>query len=330
MKGAEEASEKMFHIVISSKDEVICRDFKDYTTMENHICFAAYRSGDKILAYAVMSNHIHIARVSTQPASFIRTLRLSYAMYFNGRYERRGTICGKYTYCKEVYGYPQQKTVISYILRNPMHHGICETPWQYPHSSISAYFRRSLSVNEPFTMDCGTAEPAESGHKDILLRCGTSRVSFPVDKTGRVLLRKFINASRVEHIFRTARNFIHCINRWNTEDWEKEQKKQFPEGEVFSLGNVEPEGITPLDTMRAYERASFQPHISDMEICRHIDRKILPRLGLTSYTKLNNGQKQDIVQELQQTYHTGTEQIYRCLGGSQTSDKKPDDNSTTD
>ena len=128
--------------------------------MENHICFAAYRSGDKILAYAVMSNHIHIALVSTQPASFIRTLRLSYAMYFNGRYERRGTICGKYTYCKEVYGYPQQKTVISYILRNPMHHGICETPWQYPHSSISAYFRRSLSVNEPFTMDCGTAEPA--------------------------------------------------------------------------------------------------------------------------------------------------------------------------
>ena len=93
---------------------------------------------------------------------------------------------------------------------------------------------------------------------------------------------------------------------------------------------MEPEGITPLDTMRAYERASFQPHISDLEICRHIDRKILPRLGLTSYTKLNNGQKQDIVQELQQTYHTGTEQIYRCLGGSQTSDKKPDDNSTTD
>ena len=314
MKGTEEASEKIFHIVISSKDEVLCRDFKDYTTLENYICFAAYRNGNTLLAYAVMSNHIHIAIVSTEPTSFIRTLQLSYAMYFNRRYERRGTVCGKHIYCKEVRGYPQQKTVISYILRNPMHHGICETPWQYCHSSISVYFLNSLSVIErPSDEDC--SKSTNSNRKDILLRCGTSRVRFPVDKTGRVLLGKFINANRVEHIFRTARNFIHCTNRWNTEDWEKEQKRQFPEGEVFSLGNVEPEGITPLDTMRAYERASFQPHISDLEICRHIDRNILPRLGLTSYTKLNNRQKQDIVRELQQTYHIGSEQAYRCLGG---------------
>ena len=314
MKGTEEASEKIFHIVISSKDEVLCRDFKDYTTLENYICFAAYRNGNTLLAYAVMSNHIHIAIVSTEPTSFIRTLQLSYAMYFNRRYERRGTVCGKHIYCKEVRGYPQQKTVISYILRNPMHHGICETPWQYCHSSISVYFLNSLSaIERPSDEDC--SKSTNSNRKDILLRCGTSRVRFPVDKTGRVLLGKFINANRVEHIFRTARNFIHCTNRWNTEDWEKEQKRQFPEGEVFSLGNVEPEGITPLDTMRAYERASFQPHISDLEICRHIDRNILPRLGLTSYTKLNNRQKQDIVRELQQTYHIGSEQAYRCLGG---------------
>lgn len=314
MKGTEEASEKMFHIVISSKDEVLCRDFKDYTTLENYICFAAYRNGNTLLAYAVMSNHIHIAIVSTEPTSFIRTLQLSYAMYFNRRYERRGTVCGKHIYCKEVRGYPQQKTVISYILRNPMHHGICETPWQYCHSSISVYFLNSLSaIERPSDEDC--SKSTNSKRKDILLRCGTSRVRFPIDKNGRILLRKCINAGRVEHIFRTARSFIHCMNRWNTEDWEKEQTRLFPEGGVFSLENVEPDNITPVNTMRAYEQASFRPCTPDIDICRHIDQTLLPHLGLASYTHMNGRQKSEAALALQRKYRISPEQAYRCLGG---------------
>lgn len=312
------AGEKMLHIVVSSKDEVLCRDSCDYTTFENHICFAAYRSGCSLLAYAVMSNHIHVALVYTGRSHeiFLRALRLSYAMYFNRRYGRHGTVCKKYTYCTEVCGYPQQKTVISYILRNPLHHGICETPWQYRHSSISAYFNTAMTpANDTDDYTRNNCKEKDTGIKSIALREGTHYVRFPVDINGRILLDKAINAGRVEHIFRTARNFIHCMNRWKTEEWEKEQQTLNPSGGIFSLQDSEPGDIMPLDTMRAYENASFRPHVSDIKICRYIDRVLLPSMGIQSYAHLPRDCKPELVKLVRQKFHVSGEQAVRCIGG---------------
>ena len=112
-----EASDKLYHIVLHSKEnEVICRNDQDYT--------------------AVMSTHAHTAMVSTDPRKSIKRIKLAYTRYFNSKYGRSGSLFEDDTYCEQVNGYLRQRMLLNYILRNPIHHGICETAFRYMHSSI--------------------------------------------------------------------------------------------------------------------------------------------------------------------------------------------------
>ena len=141
-----EAGERTYHIVFSPGNGLICRDTQDYILFQNFIAFAVLRDGCMLLAYAVMSTHAHIAVVTAWPWSFIHRLRTSYTTYFNKKYRRKGSVCGKQVYCMPVDGWYAQKALVSYILRNPMHHGVAGTPFGYRHTSLGAYFRKELSM----------------------------------------------------------------------------------------------------------------------------------------------------------------------------------------
>ena len=115
-----EASEKMYHLVLSSgTPDVICRDDHDYTALENSIALTVFKTCITLLAYAVMSTHCHIALVCTCPDDFIKILKISYTKHFNSKYRRRGILFESDTYCRPVTGYLRQRVLLSYILRCP-------------------------------------------------------------------------------------------------------------------------------------------------------------------------------------------------------------------
>lgn len=306
MKGMNEANEKFFHLVMSSKAEVICRDEKDYLAFQNSIGKTAVKCGVVVLAYSVMSNHVHIGIVCTDPVDFVNRVRMSYIRYFNNRYLHRGAIIQD-TYCMEVPGYLRQKVAVSYILRNPLHHGVCEIPHQYAYSSISAYFSKTFSGMR--TGMSSENQVVASGF--VRLRCGTK---LPTDDRGRILLSCFVNAGRVEYIFKTVRSFIHSMNRWNTDDWEREQKQDGLSGKIVSLDNSEPSYSGDLESMRAYEKAVFHIRASDEDICRYIDHEVVPAVGLHSYVFLSDQQKVELVRKIMSRFHVREEQASRCLG----------------
>ncbi len=357
MKGMEKAGESLFHIVLSSKTEVICRDRHNYIFLENQIGASARKSNVSVLAYAVMSNHAHIAVSCTDTAGLILRIKSGYTRYFNRKYGRTGPLM-TYSYCQVVRGYLRQRVMISYILRNPMHHGICETPFQYPFSSISAYFPDALSPsgtkgtrethmghcqhmdhrdnkggNDGANRRCtesmsgrhSTAcKGAMSGRQTMdgqpeeycISRDGRKALRLPTDSTGRIELEYLVNAGMVEYLFRTSRNFIHSMNRWNTEDWEREQANAKITDGIVSLETAEPTCSHLQKEMRAYENGSFRIHMTDLELCRYIDRELLPRLTIPSYIHIGNEQKKQIAQTLKDRFHISTEQAMRCLGGS--------------
>lgn len=376
MKGMEKAGESLFHIVLSSKTEVICRDRHDYIFFENQIGASARKSNVPVLAYAVMSNHTHIAAACTDPDGLILRIKSGYTRYFNRKYGRAGQLM-TYTYCQEVRGYLRQKVMISYILRNPMHHGICETPFQYPFSSISAYFpdalspfgtkdtretpvdhyrkregkkggRESMSGRHttsgkeamadryPTTTGKGAMagkaamagrqaaqgkQAAEGNMKNTrpeeycISRDGRKALKLPIDSTGRIKLDYMVNAGRVEYLFRTSRNFIHSMNRWNTEDWEREQANAKITDGIVSLETAEPTCAHLQKEMRAFENGSFIIQMTDLELCRYIDRELLPRMKIPSYILIGNDLKKEIAEMLKGRFHISTEQAMRCLGG---------------
>ena len=297
-----EASDKLYHIVLHSKEnEVICRNDQDYTALENCFALAIIKSKDILPGYSVMSTHAHTAMVSTDPRKSIKRIKLAYTRYFNSKYGRSGSLFEDDTYCEQVNGYLRQRMLLNYILRNPIHHGICETAFRYMHSSIGAYFQHD---NTDYCQDSG---------KVLLIRKGTKNERYPVDNHGRIPLKYFVNAGWTEHLYRTERSFLNSMNRWNTEDWEKEQKKKYPEESPVTLQSTEPGFARYLDEMKAYERGSFQPRVTDLEICRHIDQVILPGMGITSYTCLDNRQKYQVLASVTQHFGAPDAQIRRCL-----------------
>ena len=339
-----EASEKMYHLVLSSgTPDVICRDDHDYTALENSIALTVLKTCITLLAYAVMSTHCHIALVCTCPDDFIKILKITYTKHFNSKYRRRGILFESDTYCRPVTGYLRQRVLLSYILRNPVHHGVAETAFRYPHSSIASYFRDG---------DNGILLPgisnACSGHGRLKIKKGTGYVYYDLDENGRIPLRYFVNAGRTEYLYRTERSFIHQLydldengriplryfvnagrteylyrtersfihqlNRWNTEDWEREQIKEYPQDEIITLTGAEPGFESEIEEMRAYERGAWRLRITDMEVCGYIDRVLLPETGIQSYTMLDSRQLPSVINAVQRKFHIRDEQILRCLG----------------
>lgn len=298
-----EASDKLYHIVFHSKEnEVICRNNQNYTALENYIALAVIKSKEILPAYSVMSTHAHIALASTDPRKSIKKIKLAYTRYFNSKYKRTGTLFEDDTYCEPVNGYIRQRILLNYILRNPLHHGICETAFRYRHSSISAYFPHEDREDSP-----------DNG-KTFSKREGSKNHRYPVDGQGRIPLKYFVNAGWTEHLYRTERSFLNSMNRWNTEDWEKEQRKICPDVSPVTLLSAEPGFSRYLDEMRAYERGSFQQRITDLEICGYIDQIILPEMGMDSYTSLDDRQKHNVLATVRQHFGASEAQIRRCLG----------------
>lgn len=120
------------------------RTDSDYIRGINCLCIAAYRTNSDLLAYAFMSNHVHLCTRTENPSLLMRHYRYMYSRYFNAKYQRSGRLGEKHHFELELDGLHHILTAIAYILRNPMHHGVTATPLGYKYSSVSAVFSKEL------------------------------------------------------------------------------------------------------------------------------------------------------------------------------------------
>lgn len=101
----------------------------------------AGKRGLSILAYSVMTNHIHLVAVPKTDESLGQALRDThtvYAMYFNSRTQLSGHVWqGRFLSC------PLDEThlwaAVRYVECNPVRAGMVERAEQYPWSSASAH-----------------------------------------------------------------------------------------------------------------------------------------------------------------------------------------------
>ncbi len=81
----------LMHLCFSSKREVMCRCPRDYKMMISRIAQSSVYNDTAVLAYAVMSNHVHLIVQTDSETAFIRTLRSSYTQLFNLIFVRSGS-----------------------------------------------------------------------------------------------------------------------------------------------------------------------------------------------------------------------------------------------
>ena len=300
---------KTFHLCLSSEGEVMFRSKADFIRGINCLCLAAHYTEAILLAYVFMSNHVHIIVRTDDPERFMMKFRYAYNKYFNAKYHRRGRLGEEQFFKIELKGLYHLLTAIAYVLRNPVHHGICATPFGYEFSSIRGMFRKEFGWQT--TED---TLPRKSAYQFIPSRSVLPE-RYQMSSEGMILPETVIDAQDIEHQFSTARSFLYYMNRLSGEEWIREQQQDKTGLPAITLESIE-KGVRfhDLNTMLRNEhgRANYAA-MTDTMLCHEIDNAILPEFGVSSVYQLTIEQRENIVGYLRRRYSVPVLQAKRCL-----------------
>lgn len=299
---------KDYHFCISGKNELICRTDEDYVRAYNCLAVSAFKTGSTLLADAIMSNHIHVCARSENIHALIKDFRYSYSRYFNKRYGRKGSLGENRCFVSELSGYYHILAVISYILRNPVHHGVTPTPFAYKYCSASAYFQTEMGKNTEAQI-----LPRKSYYK-YLPKSSTIPENYIMGQDGQILRETVLDVLDVEHKFATARSFLYYMNRLSGEEWRLEQEKDNNVFPPIDINTIEPDNIgQSFQEMLRNEHGRQRVAISDIKLCSLVDQELLPSYGYNSIYKLSDQHKYYFLQLLKNEYNVADKQARRCL-----------------
>jgi len=121
----------------------------DYERFRRYLRDACERSGCRVHAYVLMTNHVHLLLTpggSGQVAALMQALGRRYVRYINDRHHRTGTLWeGRYKACP-VDGESYLLHCYRYIELNPVRAGMVVSPADYPWSSYRA---NALGLADP-------------------------------------------------------------------------------------------------------------------------------------------------------------------------------------
>lgn len=308
---------ELYHIGISSGGaEVLFRVNNDYDYAFNCLAIALYKTGSELLCDSFMSTHCHWIVLTDNLGRLTRCFKNSYINYFNNKYHRKGELIRSHNYAILLKGIHHILAAESYVLRNCMHHGLCQTPFSYQHTSANCYFRREL----------GKYYDTDSllSRKEIKKKL-SKRAVFPNDykmnKNGIFLRESIVQSSQVENQYVTPRGFLYNMTRLSGEEWRKEQENDNNNIPPITLESIE-NGMTSSDgtattmyqKMAYNERGRFNyQSICDIDLCEMIDTIFIPKYHRSSVYHLSEREKIDIAKILKEKYHATNYQINRCL-----------------
>ena len=298
---------KFIHICFSSYSEVMFRDHEDYIRGINNLVIASVKTGTNILAYAFMSNHVHCCiQTKENPMELHRIFKSSYGRYFSAKYGRKGDIGDLEVKIVNIDGYQHCLTAISYCLRNPLHHGVTNSSFNYPYSSVLAYFRDSLGRG-PFP------ETSLSFPRRVAPQHFTWPKEIQFESDGRASLETTVDYKQVEMLFKTPGEFIYnMIIRKSGKKWREEQKCE-EDGQPITLELLESDYYI-VKEMEKNERYNYKvTETSDISICTIVDDDLVPKFDVKSVYFLSTEQQLAIGRHLHSMYSCSIAQIARCL-----------------
>ena len=198
---------KTYHLCLSAGEEVLFRDVEDYNRGFNCFALALFQTDSTGLVEAEMSTHYHQLLQTENPKDIMRYFRLSYSMYFNKKYHRSGRLGEKSHYTMEVVGYNHMIAAMSYVLRNPLHHGVAPIPYAYPYSSANSIFMKEMGK-----MPYGGMLDRRYYHR-FINKAAQIPDSYVMSESGVFLRESVLDIPQVENYFVTPRSYNWHMTR---------------------------------------------------------------------------------------------------------------------
>lgn len=271
-----EKQEQVFH-VYSKSEKILFRDEADYRMAINRLSACAHVTFTRAWASAIMSTHFHLVVKTGDVQRFIGYYRRHVSMHYRKRYGISPVFKVSF---KLIDNIPMTRTVVSYVLKNPVHHKVVKFPTRYPYSSIGCYFEEVIAPLPllpqqlpALTVQAPSELPLRRQHQ--LFGQHSMPSTYKVLGGKVVLPRSFVDVQEVEKLFAGVRDFVYHMNRALSEE----------------LKFLKPttSGVEGLDTGH-----SPLARLSDIEACRLIDQD--PRCK--NYGQLSPAEQKEVQRHL--------------------------------
>lgn len=281
---------KNFHHLCSKGNNVLFRDNQDFIYFVNKFAIAVTSYKINVLAMTTMSTHFHTIIFdadNTQLDQLILKLKRVYAIYYKNKYGFGLKNMIEMTY-REFSGNMSLETEMLYVLRNPMHHYVMSSPFNYTFSSAYSLYQEELTdknVLENYLSQYRT--PKQLSNREFKSIFGVEHAAeyLKIDTKGMITFDSFINRKLARSVWSNFKFFMNGIIS-NVKD----VSSQVIDQDVLDMKS---------DTM------------SDFEVCKIIDDKAAA-LGLKSFHFFSHEQLEIVISILNR-HHIPKSQIARCL-----------------
>ena len=260
------------HLCLSSHHEVMFRSEADLNMGFNCLALAALETDSRLLAEGFLTTHYHALLQTDDFKALMRKGRYAYSRYFNSKYHRKGRLGEKQFFYTEVEGLYHTTAALNYVLRQGFHHGLSATPFGYRHCSANSFFRTALGKEGPQRI-----LPQRQRYRFLPANCSLD-MKFRMSADGLILREDVLDTRYVEEIYITPRNYLFQMNR-NAGDKDIEKQREENDTPLITMDLIET-GV-PDFSVAAAKNNEFgkinRNHISDLELCAYIDRRIVPR-----------------------------------------------------
>ncbi|MDO5322304.1 MAG: hypothetical protein Q4F39_07990, partial [Bacteroidia bacterium] len=196
-----------------------------------------------------------------------------YSRYFNTKYCRKGRLGERNYFSSEINGIRRLTAMLSYVNRQGLHHGLCETAFEYEHCSSNVAFQRQLGK-----APTGNLLPDKSRYK-YLSSNANHFTRYRMASNGLLLREDVIDVGYIEEVFITPKNYLYNMRRYSDEKWLSEQKEENMDSAPVTLEVIEkgvPDSEIQILKANEFGRVDYSP-MRDNELCNLIDKTYLPR-----------------------------------------------------
>lgn len=197
-----------YHVCTNGQEtQTIVMDKEDFKVAHNYLALAGWKTGIEILAFVIMSNHVHIMIICKDrnlAVRYIRSFKKLYSMYLSQKYDMSEALRGIEDSISLIDSISYFRNCVAYILRNALCARICKRIEDYPWSSYPCYF--NMQAHE----GAGRISDLRIRERRMVLktRMDLSECPYRVNSEGMIEAKSFVRYDIVEKAFASSGKFF--------------------------------------------------------------------------------------------------------------------------
>lgn len=197
-----------YHVCTNGQETpTIVMDKEDFKVAHNYLALAGWKTGIEILAFVIMSNHVHIMIICKDrnlAVRYIRSFKKLYSMYLSQKYDMSEALRGIEDSISLIDSISYFRNCVAYILRNALCARICKRIEDYPWSSYPCYFNMQAHEGAGRISDLGIRER----RMVLKTRMDLSECPYRVNSEGMIEAKSFVRYDIVEKAFASSGKFF--------------------------------------------------------------------------------------------------------------------------